>query len=171
MKKCFLFFAIAATISIIGCSKGEENGVRVNPQDKGFVHDATLANLAEIVLGQLAADSSQDPEIKAFGQNMVSMHSASAGELEGIASNLGINTPDTLRARHEQLRQLLLTKKGREFDSLYIHSQVEDHRNTVNLYGNAHGLGNTLVIENFIIKHMPAVIQHFQEAESIAQEY
>lgn len=171
MKNWFLFFVCAATISIIGCSKGEENGTRVNPQDKGFVFDATLANSAEIVLGQLAADSSDDPEIRAFGEKMVMMHGTAAGELESLASNLGINTPDTLRRRHEQLRTLLLTKKGREFDSLYIHNQVNDHRATVNLYGNAHELGNTLALRDYILKYMPAVTQHFQEAESIAQGY
>jgi len=170
MKK-WLFLASAAAISFIGCKKGEENGTVINPQDKGFIYLASLGNSAEIVLGQLAADSSETPAIKEYGQRMVSDHSASQGELRTIASGLGINAPDSLDAAHRQLLQLLLTKKGREFDSLYIHNQVADHRNAVVLYGNAHDLGNNLQVIKHAREGVPRLLTHLQEAESIAGGY
>src|SRR4051794_5160863 len=127
MKKWLVLLVSAASLALYSCKKGEEPGQVINPQDIGFVHLATLGNTGEIALGQLAADSSQTPEIKAFGQKMVSEHGTSLGELESIASNLGIPTPDTLDSRHVQLINQLKNLKGRSFDSLYIYSQVADH--------------------------------------------
>jgi putative membrane protein len=171
MKKWFLFLASAASISFFSCSKDEDTPRIINPQDKGFVHLLTLNNMAEVVLGQLAADSSQTPAIKEFGQQMVAEHSANAAELEALASRLGIATPDTLTSRHEQLRQQLLTLKGNSFDSLYILNQVADHRTTINLLENAHSLGNNTELKDFARGLLPHIFQHLQEAETLAAPY
>ena len=170
MKKSVLILT-AAVFVLVSCKKSEENGVVINPQDIGFVYNATLNNLAEVALGQLAADSSQTPEIQAFGQRMVSDHAAAQSELETLASELGINTPDTLAPRHVQLRAALLNLKGRSFDSAYIHNQLIDHVNAVNLFENAHSIGNNWRLKDYARGKVPALLMHRDEAQTLAGQY
>lgn len=170
MKK-WLFFVLVISISVLGCSKNENAGQIIDPQDIGFVYDATLINAAEIALGQLAADSSDTEAIKAYGQRMVNDHSGSLAALEGIAANLGIPTPDTLHPRHVTLLNELRNLKGRSFDSLYIHSQVNDHYNSIILHENTHGLGNNLQVKTYAEQQLPHLFIHLQEAQSLAAGY
>lgn len=171
MKKWFLFFVSAASLSIISCSKDNEAGQIIDPKDIGFVYDATLMNAGEIALGQLAADSSDNDAIKAFGQKMVTDHSGSLSELEGIAGNLGIPTPDTLLPRHVMLINELKNLKGRSFDSLYIVNQVSDHYNAIILHQNSHELGNNLQLRTYAEQQVPHLMMHLQEAQQIAGGY
>lgn len=171
MKNWFLFFVSAASISLFSCSKDNEAGQIIDPQDIGFVYNATLTNAAEIALGQLAADSSETDAIKAFGQKMVTEHSASLAELEGIAANLGIPTPDTLHPRHVTLMNELKNLKGRSFDSLYIHSQVNDHYNAIIMHENTHGVGNNLQLKTYAEQQIPHLFMHLQESQSLAAGY
>lgn len=171
MKKLNLFFAAAAVVTLIACKKGEEPGVRINPQDIGFVHLSTLSNAAEIALGQLAADSSQTPAIQAYGQKMVSEHGMALSDLETLAANLGIPTPDTLTRRHVDLINQLKTLKGRSFDSLYIVNQVADHQNAINLHENAHSIGNNSQLKDYARGLLPHLFNHLQEAQNLAAGY
>lgn len=171
MKKWVLFFVSAASIVFYSCSKDEKIAGVIDPEDIGFVYMATLNNSAEIVLGQLAADSSQTPAIKEFGLQMVTEHSAAAAELEALATRLGIPTPDTLAPHHEQLRQSLLTLKGNSFDSAYIHNQVQDHFNMINVLENAHDIGNNTELKDYTTALLPQIFQHLQQADALAQGY
>jgi putative membrane protein len=171
MKKGIVALTSAVLVTLFACNKSEEPAVVINPQDIGFVHSATLNNAAEIALGQLAFDSSQTPEIKAYGQQMVNEHSQLQGELEALASSMNIPTPDTLEQRHIQLMNDLRTRKGRSFDSLYIHSQVPDHQNALVIYGNTHGLGNNNQLKDYSRNAIPILLQHLQEAQNLAAGY
>jgi putative membrane protein len=171
MKKRVFLFALATVIAAAACNKGEEEGVVINPQDIGFVHSATLNNIAEIALSQLAFDSSQTPEIKAFAQKMVNEHSQLQGELEALASNMGIPTPDTLETKYTQLMAQLRNLKDRSFDSVYIHNQLDDHQTAIILYSNAHSLGNNSQIKDFARGVLPRLLEHREEAYSVAIGY
>lgn len=171
MKKWFLFFGTALAISFYSCSKDDDGPQRVNPQDVAFVYKAASANAAEIVLGQLAADSSQTPEIQAYGQKMVSEHSAADAELKSIASQLGITAPDTMDANHQAIRMQLLNLKDRSFDSLYIHTMVNDHANALLLFETGHDLGNNRTLKAYSVEMLPALQAHYQEAQAIAAGY
>jgi putative membrane protein len=171
MKNLFLLAGASAVIALSGCSKKNDDAAIINPQDKSILITASTGNAAEIVLGQLAADSSQTQAIKEFGQMMVTDHTSAEAGVSSIASKYGVTVPGTLDAEHEQLRQQLLTLKGRSFDSLYIHSQVNDHLNTVIQFQTAHDLGNNSELGVFIVNTLPTLQQHLQQAQALAQDY
>jgi putative membrane protein len=171
MKNLFLLVGACAVVALSGCSKKEEDAAIINPQDKSILIIASASNAAEIVLGQLAADSSQTPAIKEFGQMMVSDHTNAETGLTSIASKYGVSVPGALNADHEKLRQDLLALKGRAFDSLYIHSQVADHLDAVIQFQTAHDLGNNLELSTYITNTLPTLQQHLQHAQALAQDY
>ena len=57
------------------------------PDSKAFVNDLTIAGLAEVQLGKLAAERGSNPDVKTFGQMMVKDHTKAAkfyGETLGL---------------------------------------------------------------------------------------
>ena len=171
MKNLFLLFGAAAAIGFYGCSKDDDNAAIINPQDRSLIIMASLNNVAEMALGQLAADSSQTPAIKEFGQMMVNDHANAQGGLVALASQYGVTPHDTPDQEHIALLQKLLTLKGREFDSLYIHSQVADHFEAVTLFQTAYDLGNNRELGTYITSTLPTLQQHLQHAQALAQDY
>jgi putative membrane protein len=171
MKNLFLLAGASAVIALAGCSKKNDDAAIINPQDKSILIIGSVNNAAEIILGQLAADSSQTPAIKEFGAMMVSDHTNADAGLNSIASKYGVTVPGTIDPDHEDLRKKLLTLKGREFDSLYIHSQVADHLDAVIQFQTAHDLGNNSELATYIVNTLPTLQQHLQEAQALAQDY
>src|ERR1041384_5864618 len=89
---------------------------------KTFVNDLTIAGLAEIQLGKLAAERGSSPDVKAFGQMMVKDHTQAANELKPIATELKVQQPTQLDQKHKELADKLSKLKGNEFDREYINA-------------------------------------------------
>jgi putative membrane protein len=171
MKNLSLLVGACAAIALSACSKKNDDAAIINPQDKSILIMASTNNASEIVLGQLAADSSQTQAIREFGQMMVSDHTDAEAGLATVASKYGVTVPAAIDAEHETLRQKLLTLKGRSFDSLYIHSAVADHLNAVIQFQTAHDLGNNLELSTYITNTLPTLQLHLQNAQALAQDY
>src|SRR4051812_47869935 len=61
--------------------------------DQEFVTKAAEGGLAEVELGQTAADKASAADVKTFGQRMVTDHSKANDELKAAASKAGANVP------------------------------------------------------------------------------
>lgn len=94
---------------------------------KAFVNDLTIAGLAEVQLGKLAAEHGSSPDVKSFGQMMVKDHTQAANELKPIATELKVQQPTQLDQRHKDLADKLSKLHGGEFDREYINAMVMGH--------------------------------------------
>ena len=74
---------------------------------KAFVNDLTIAGLAEVQLGKLAAERGSSPDVKSFGQMMVKDHTQAANELKPIATELKVQQPTQLDQMHKDLADKL----------------------------------------------------------------
>jgi len=171
MKRMNLLLGVVLAVTLVACSKDDETPQKLNPQDVNLIYIASMANMAEIVLGQLASDSSDTPAIQAFGQKMVTEHTMVQAEVQEFASQMNITLPTGLDTEHEAQRQELLELKGNSFDSLYIHSQVMDHERAIIEYETAYDQGNNVAIKSFILETLPHLQEHWQEAQALAQGY
>ena len=94
---------------------------------KTFVNDLTIAGLAEVQLGKLAAERGSNPDVKAFGQMMVKDHTQAANELKPIAAELKVQQPAQLDQKHKDLADKLSKLQGTEFDREYLNAMVSGH--------------------------------------------
>ena len=62
-------------------------------QDKDFVHSALQGGMAEVQLGQLAAEKGSSDDVKQFGQHMVADHTRLGEEMKQVAQQLGVQDP------------------------------------------------------------------------------
>jgi putative membrane protein len=100
-------------------------------QSKKFVEHMLMANMAEIQLGQLAAQHAESEDVKAFAQQMVTDHTKANEELKPIAQQLGVQEPTQLDGKHQKLADKLAKVQGADFDRQYMEAMVDGHKNVV----------------------------------------
>jgi predicted outer membrane protein len=94
---------------------------------QGFINDMTIANLAEVQLGQMASEKASNADVKSFGQMMVKDHTKANSELKQIASQLSVQPTTELDQKHKDLSDKLSRLSGSEFDREYINAMVMGH--------------------------------------------
>jgi putative membrane protein len=138
----FLSIALAAVVAV-GCDTTKRTDVTSNPPavgtagetdrskasngDADFVKDMSIAGMAEVELGKMAAERASNAEVKKFGQMMVRDHTAAANKLKAVASQHNIPVPTTLDDKHQELRDKLAGLRGAEFDRQYMSAMVDGH--------------------------------------------
>jgi putative membrane protein len=95
--------------------------------DKHFLKAAAQGGLAEVKLGQLAADKGGTDAVKEFGNRMVKDHSALNDAMKPFVEKAGLTVPTKLSVKNEALYDRLNGLHGAAFDSAYIASAVKDH--------------------------------------------
>lgn len=176
MKKIAFMLLLAL---IAGCkddsdndnNNGGGNTNTVSDQDKTFARKAAMANYAEIQAGQMAMNTSTDSSIMAFGMMMMNDHQAALDELHTIADSLNVYAPDSLDATHVALAIQLATLTGRDFDSVYIHSQVTDHDSALVLFQTESSAGSHSLLKNYATSKVSTLQMHSDLADSLAAQY
>jgi putative membrane protein len=97
-------------------------------QDKTFLMKASQGGMAEVQLGQLAADKAQNPQVKAFGEKMVRDHSTLDNELKPFADRAGVPPPTGLSEEDQAEIDKLKGLSGAEFDRAYVADMMKDHK-------------------------------------------
>jgi putative membrane protein len=143
----FLAIALAAAVTI-GCNRDDQpradnraadspavgtagRADDVSNDDKDFVKDIFIANMAEVELGRLVAERSQNAEIKKFGQLMIDDHTSAEEKIKTVATEHNISLPTGLDDKHDDLRDKLSKLHGAEFDREYISATVDGHQDVL----------------------------------------
>jgi putative membrane protein len=96
--------------------------------DRAFVQHMGAAGVAEVKLGELAAERAASQDVKQFAHRMVIDHGKANDELKPVASQMNVELPDALDAEHQALYDKLSKLRGAEFDREYMAAMVEGHR-------------------------------------------
>lgn len=131
---------------------------------------AAQDNLAEIQLGQLAAEKATSDAVKEYGQMMVEHHTQATQELTQLARQKGLTLPTDMgeenRAKVERLSKL----SGREFDSAYMQEMVNAHTQDVSLFQSQTQQGQAQDLKAWAAQKLPLLEEHLQMARSMTPE-
>jgi putative membrane protein len=103
----------------------------VSNDDRDFVKDIAIANMAEVELGKLVAERSQNADVKKFGQLMIDDHTSAGEKIKAIATQHNITMPTGLDDKHDDLRDKLSKLHGAEFDREYISAMLDGHEDVL----------------------------------------
>lgn len=95
--------------------------------DKHFIKAAAEGGMAEVKLGQLAADKGGTDAVKDFGSKMVKDHSALNDAMKPFVEQAGMTAPTSLNAKDQALYDRLNGLHGAAFDSAYTSAMLKDH--------------------------------------------
>jgi putative membrane protein len=129
MKIRPLVFLIAAL--------GFANSTLAQETSQSFVNKAAQAGMCEVELGALASKKGQSPDVKKFGERMVTDHTKTGVELDVLAKAKGLQVPKRLDAEHQAMIDMLNGKSGAEFDASYAEHMATAHTKAIALFEGA----------------------------------
>lgn len=135
---------------------------------ESFATQAAQSNLAELKFSQLAAERSQNDQIRKFAEQMLTDHDQAGYELTQIATGQGIPLPTELSPTQEAALAALGQLQGRAFDNAYTKQRQRDHDMAVALFEQAAST-ETLdaPLRAFARKTLPTLKTHQQLARKL----
>lgn len=135
-----------------------------------FVDAATEAGIAEVVTGNLAKEKSQNADIKAFAQQMVTDHTQANQKLGDIARKLDIWVPDEA-ALTDKVKKVILEWREESFDKSYINNQVDAHEKAVELFKKEAASSDKAELKAFASDTLPKLEQHLEHAKALQAKH
>ena len=138
--------------------------------DHHFAMDVAQAGMAEVELGQMAADKATNAKVKEFSQRMVTDHGKGNDELKSIASSKNITLPAEPNAKQKATKDRLSKLSGVAFDRAYMAEMVKDHQAASALFKKEASTGKDAEIKAFASKTAPTIDEHLKMARDIQKE-
>ena len=159
----------ASCVAVLCLSASTSFGqAALSESDQQFVEQAAHGGHAEVAMGETASKS-ENPAISAFGKQMIADHGKMNQELASIAKAKGIEPPSQpdLGSQAKDLATSILP--GATFDSQYVSSQLDDHRETLALFEQEAQSGQDPELKAFAEQGIPVIQQHIAELEKLQQ--
>jgi putative membrane protein len=134
-----------------------------------YVRQAAGSDQFEIQSSQLALTRSQNPEVRAFAQQMIADHSASTNALMQTPEAQAAGLPP-LDPEHAQMLAQLQRLSGPQFDSAYMQMQVQAHREALSLQDSYARAGGNPGLRGLAAQTTPMIQHHLAEAQSVANQ-
>jgi len=161
MKAKLLFAALVAAPAV---------ALAQAPNDAQIAHIVVTANQVDIDAGKVAESRAKSREVKDFGKQMVTDHSAVNKQAVALAGKLKVKPEDnatskSLKSGGEANVKKLKTLKGDAFDKAYVDQEVTYHQAVLD------AIDNVLIpnaknaeLKALIVKVRPAIDGHLQHA-------
>ena len=96
--------------------------------DKMFVRKAMQGSMAEVQLGQLTLQKSNNEQVKQFAQRMIDDHTKLNDQMKPVAQQLGVPVPNQVSKKDRTTMAKLQALSGSAYDQAYIKDMVKDHK-------------------------------------------
>jgi putative membrane protein len=159
--------AIAATVLSAGVLPAM---AALSPADKEFATKAATGGQAEVAMGRLATEKAGSPQVREFGQRMVTDHTEANQALGEIARHQQLTLPGKPTSAHHAMEERLRAMKGQEFDAAYMRDMIQDHQQDVADFRKEAETGQDPALKAFAQKYLPIIEQHLQMAQSAAKK-
>jgi putative membrane protein len=164
-----VFVIIAAALLCLSAGGAFAQGIT----DAQIAHIVVTANQVDIDAGKLAASMGANPEVKKFGEQMVTDHTGVNKQATELAGKLKVTPADnatsqSLKAGGEKNVAKLKGLKGAAFDKAYIDQEVAYHQAVLD------AVDKTLIpgasnaeLKALLVKVRPAFVAHLEHAKQV----
>ena len=156
-----------ALLGIAGTCALRADDAKVDAESK-FLKEAASGGMLEVKLGELAVQQAQNPEVRRFGQRMVTDHTKACKELTSLADKNGITLSKTLNSKHEAVLTKFKDMKGADFDRAYMANMVKDHEEDVADFTKESKNAQSDQVRDFATKTLPTLQEHLRLARTVA---
>jgi putative membrane protein len=135
--------------------------------DNDFLKEAAIGGMSEVELGKLAASKATNPQVKSFGQMMVTDHSKANDELKALAAKKNIQLPTEPDAKHKATLSEMQSKSGADFDRYYVTDIIEDPEKDVAAFETKSQNATDPDIKAWAAKTLPTLKKHLETIRSV----
>ena len=144
------------------------NGMNSGPaMDKAFVKKALEGSMAEVQMGQLALQKSNDDQVKQFAQRMVDDHGKMVDQLKPVAQQMGVKVPDGPSKGQMKNMDKMKGLSGDAFDHAYIKDMVKDHKSDDNDFKLEAQSTQNPQLKQMVMQSDQMIESHLQQIEQI----
>ncbi|KAK0039248.1 DUF4142 domain-containing protein [Biomphalaria pfeifferi] len=123
--------------------------------------------MAEVMLGNLALQKTQNEQIRQFAQQMVTDHTNANNELKQLAESKNITLPSSVSNKQQSAYDKLNGMTGMNFDKAFMKQMVKDHEAAVKLFEKQSEKGEDAEAKAFAAKTLPTLRMHLQMAKTL----
>jgi putative membrane protein len=138
-------------------------------QDKMFLRKAAEGGIAEVKLGQLAAQKASSDDVKAFGQKMVDDHTKLNLEIAQVADSMGVMLPKSMNKEDQAEYDKLNTLSGNDFDIEYLTFMVKDHHHDLHAFRIEAASPTDATLHNEVVKAQGIIHDHTVMVDKLAR--
>lgn len=136
-------------------------------KDAQFVAAQLENNMAEVLAAQRALERSQNPNVRAFAQKMITDHNYAQNALQPIASMHHIQAPVALSDPHQEMLNRLSQLSGPAFDREYVNIMVNDHALAISAFDAELPVVVDAHVSAWAQNTRPMLLQHHEIAQQL----
>ncbi len=159
MGRVLAGFAVLIPVAVYGANSSP---------DAAFYKHAAEGGIAEVEIGNLAQQKSNNQSVKDFGAMMVKDHSAANDKLKGIAESKNISLPSSASVGQMATKAKLEVMSANTFDKSYIKGMIKDHEEDIAMFRREAASGQDPDAKAFAKATLPTLELHLKKIKSIA---
>ncbi len=141
-----------------------------SPMDRMFVSKAMQGSMAEVQLGQLTLQKSNNDQVKQFAQRMIDDHTKLNEQMTPVAQQLGVTPPDQISKGDRKTIAKLQGLSGSAYDQAYIKDMVKDHKQDLSQFQMEASSGQDQTVKDAANQGSKVIAQHLQLAQQLAKD-
>ena len=134
-----------------------------------FLRKAAEGGIAEVKLGQLAAQKASSDDVKDFGQKMVDDHTKLNLDIAQVADSMGVMLPKSMNKEDQAEYDKLNALSGNEFDIEYLTFMVKDHHKDLHEFRIEAASPTDQTLHNEVVKAEGVIHEHTVMVDKLAR--
>jgi putative membrane protein len=136
--------------------------------DSSFLKSASEGGMMEVKLGELAQRNASDPQVKEFGQRMMTDHGNMGNEVKALAGRQNVSLSADIGVKDKFTYERMSKKTGADFDKAYMADMVKDHKDDIAAFEKEANSGGDSEAKALASKALPTLHEHLRMAQEIA---
>jgi putative membrane protein len=146
---------------------GGVNALQQAAIDKIFLKKAMQGSLAEVQLGQLTLQKSNNDQVKKFARTMIDDHTKMNEQMRPVALQLGVEIPTEVSKKDKSLISKMQALSGPAYDQAYIKDMVKDHKQDLSEFNMEASNGH---VKDIATEGSKTLSEHLQMAQQLAKD-
>jgi putative membrane protein len=138
-------------------------------QDKMFLRKAAEGGIAEVKLGQLAAQKANSEDVKTFGKKMVDDHTKLNNDMAQVADSMGVMLPKAMNKEDQAEYDKLNSLSGDAFDTEYLSYMVKDHHKDLHAFRMEAASPTDPSLHDEVVKAQSIIHEHTVMVDKLAR--
>ncbi len=139
--------------------------------NQSFVRKVLEDNVAQVQMGQLAAQKSSSDDVKQFGQKMAQIHEQLSDQLKPVAKKLGVSEPRGPSRKDKQEIAKMQALSGADFDAAFIQAMMKEQQSDLKDFNDEAKTAQDPAVQQLAKMDAPVLTQHLQLLEKLAQAH
>jgi putative membrane protein len=138
--------------------------------DKMFVSKAMQGGMAEVQLGQMTLQKTNNDQVKQFAQRMIDDHTKMNDQMKPVAQQLGVDVPRQVSKKDRATMAKLEALSGPAYDQAYIKDMIKDHKQDLSDFQMEASSGQDQTVKDAASQGSKVIAQHLQMAQQMAKD-